>query len=51
MAGVNRGTPQQCVSISEAGFYQVVMLSRTEFGKKLMKLKRLSPQRRAFCLL
>lgn len=36
--GVNKGVNQECVSISEAGFYQVVMLSRTEFGKKLMKL-------------
>lgn len=36
--GVNKGVNQQCVSISEAGFYQVVMLSRTECGKKLMKL-------------
>lgn len=36
--GVNRGVNQECVSISEAGFYQVVMLSRTDFGKRLMKL-------------
>lgn len=31
------GLAAQAVSISEAGFYQVVLLSRTEFGKKLMK--------------
>ena len=36
--GVNKGVSQTCISISEAGFYQVVMLSRTDFGKRLMKL-------------
>lgn len=35
---MNSGVIRECVSISESGFYQVVMLSRTEFGKKLMKL-------------
>lgn len=35
--GVNNGAIQSCVSISEAGFYQVALSSRTELGKKLFK--------------
>ena len=34
--GVNHGKNQQCISLSEAGFYQVALSSRTELGKKLM---------------
>lgn len=34
--GVNHGKNQQCISLSEAGFYQVALLSRSELGKKLM---------------
>lgn len=36
VSGVNNGKNQECVSLTEAGFYQVAMLSRTETGKKLM---------------
>lgn len=34
--GVNHGASQSCVSLSEAGFYQVALSSRTELGRKLM---------------
>ena len=34
--GVNRGVNQSCTSLSEAGFYQIALLSRTELGRKLM---------------
>lgn len=35
--GVNHGVNQECISISEAGFYQIALASRTKLGKKLMK--------------